>query len=217
MIEKASSKRVTRSSVGWPNASYSGVVPAGPEAEDEAAAGDRIGRRGHVREQGRIAERHAHDERADLDAVRGGGEGGEDRPPLVDALGRLPRRATEEVVTDPGGVEAELLGMLGEGEHLRPGWHAAPPSDRDIGTVTPTLIARSLGSASAPGFWENFTTLLRLNVADTQSVSSAVNSVAVHQPIHRWSSPSNSNPPNRPQKAAGRNWNGLERTPVHQS
>ena len=51
------------------------VVPAGAETEDEAAAGDGIGSRGNLLEQGRIAEGHTYDERAHLDAGRGGCEG----------------------------------------------------------------------------------------------------------------------------------------------
>jgi hypothetical protein len=81
MIRSASSSRPTRWSVGY------------AEAEDQAAAADRVGRRRHLREQGRVAERDAHDELPQLDAARCGGKGGEDGPPLMDALDRPAWRA----------------------------------------------------------------------------------------------------------------------------
>ena len=63
------------------------LVPAGAEAQDQPAAADLVDRVGHLRQQRRVAEAGADDERADLDPLGDGGQRGQQRP----ALPRAPR------------------------------------------------------------------------------------------------------------------------------
>ena len=88
------------------------LVPATAEPEDEAPVADLIQRVRHLGEQGRVAERRAGDERADLD-LRGDrrdrAQEGEDLPAAALVLFRV---AIDEVIGEPEGVEADLLGRL---------------------------------------------------------------------------------------------------------
>ena len=75
MIVNASSNRPTLWSVGNPNASYSGSCQPAADAEDQPAAADVVQGRGHLGEHPRVAERRAHDERAELHALGRVGDG----------------------------------------------------------------------------------------------------------------------------------------------
>ena len=85
------------------------LMPARAEAEDEPAAADVVDRDGLLEKDRRVAERIARDEDAEADPRGEGGDRGERRPRLVD---RVLRRAVgvDEVVDEPGRVEAERLG-----------------------------------------------------------------------------------------------------------
>ena len=96
------------------------LVPAGAEAEHEAAAADLVDRRRHLRDQARRVEARAGDERAEPHPLGRGGQRREQRP-------RLPRTAlgpavaaVEQVVADPDRVEAALLGRARHREVLGP-------------------------------------------------------------------------------------------------
>jgi hypothetical protein len=76
------------------------VGPAGTEAKDQPPTTDRIGGRGHLREQGRVPEGHAENQLTELDPGCRCGQRGQDRPGLVNAPGGLGRKA-EKVVAEP--------------------------------------------------------------------------------------------------------------------
>jgi hypothetical protein len=59
-------------------------VPSGTKAEDQPARTHLVDGIGHLGEQRRVAERRAHDQRPELDARRGLGQGREQRPTLPD-------------------------------------------------------------------------------------------------------------------------------------
>jgi hypothetical protein len=125
------------------------VEPAGPDAENQTASADGVGRRRHLREEGRVAEQDAHDELALLDAIRRRGQRGDDRPRLVDAHDRPTGRTGQEVVADQ--AESSPRSSAFNANPSTSGQAGTSPaaSERDIGTVTPILTRRSL----AAGRW----------------------------------------------------------------
>ena len=121
MIVNASSKRLTRWSNGKPKARVLGLVPAGAEAQDQAAAADLVDRRGLLREHRRRVEARRGDERPQADPAGRGGDRGEHRPALPrPARVGDPRPAVQQVVADPDGVEADVLDPAGHRQLLRP-------------------------------------------------------------------------------------------------
>jgi hypothetical protein len=88
------------------------LVPPAADPQDEPATAHLVERRRHLRQQGRIAERHREHERPDLDPLRDRGDGGEHGPALVNTpagLVRLVLRAKDEVVGAPHRVEPRLI------------------------------------------------------------------------------------------------------------
>jgi hypothetical protein len=108
-----------------------GLLPAGPQAEDQAAAADLLERVGHLGQQGRVAKAGAGDERAEGDALGDHGQRAEQRPGLVRAVAPAVRDhdrrrvAVDQVVGHPEGVEADRLGHLRHVAQLGPADH--PP------------------------------------------------------------------------------------------
>src|SRR4051812_15202013 len=85
-----------------------GLMPAGAEAEDQAAITDLIDHFGRLGDDARIAEQHAGDEDSEGDALRRGGDPGESRPPLPDAAKLLHVVvAYDEMIGEPGAVKSE--------------------------------------------------------------------------------------------------------------
>jgi hypothetical protein len=97
------------------------IVPPRPHAEDQPPAGDEVERRRHLRDEPRAPEGAAEDERGEIDPLRDGGDRAQERPRLVHSLLLALRRLVEEMIGDPGGIEALGLGALGELADLRPG------------------------------------------------------------------------------------------------
>ena len=97
-----------------------GLVPAGAEAEDEAAAADLGDRRRHLREQAGRVEARAGDERAERDPLGHGGECGEQGPGLPRAALGTTVTAVEEMIAEPDRVEADRLGGPGHRDVLGP-------------------------------------------------------------------------------------------------
>ena len=120
MIVNASSNRSIRWSYGIAVGAELGLVPAGAEAEDEAAAAQLVDRGGLLGEQGRVVEVRAGDERPELDPRRRGGDRGQQRPRLPRPAGGPVLPAIEEVLADPHGVEPEVLDRAGHVEELGP-------------------------------------------------------------------------------------------------
>ena len=99
-----------------------GLVPAGAQAEDESPAADLVERLGHLREQGRVPQRHSRDVGAEPDPRHGDRQRREQRHRLPGAA-PLPRRVAEpEVVGDPQRVEAHGLAGPGHREDVGPAW-----------------------------------------------------------------------------------------------
>ena len=96
------------------------LVPGGAEAEDGAAVRHVIERRGHLREDRRVAIGVAGDERAEAHRRRERGPGGEELPGLEQ---RTPRVAVErdEVIPGPERVESEAVDEERCLAELRPG------------------------------------------------------------------------------------------------
>src|SRR5437867_8309519 len=86
------------------------LVPAAPDAVDQAAAGEHVDGRRHLRDQRRRAVGVAGDEDTDPDARRLASERGEHRPGLELRLGARPHDRVEMVV-QPDRVEAERVGL----------------------------------------------------------------------------------------------------------
>src|SRR2546430_11648197 len=79
------------------------LVATGPQAEDEAAAGDQVERgRGLRKQRGTTAE-HVDDARAKVDALRAGGEGAKDG----DGIGAIRFRHPERLVAEGFGALSE--------------------------------------------------------------------------------------------------------------
>src|SRR5262249_9672152 len=96
------------------------LVPARAEPQDEATAGDLVDRRGLLREERRVVERRARDERPDRRLARRRRERGHERPGLPRATGRAALPAVEEMLADPDRVEAQVVDRAGEVDELRP-------------------------------------------------------------------------------------------------
>ena len=86
-----------------------GLVPAAADAQDQPPAADLVELRRHLRGQRRVAEGKGQHEWPELDARGDRGDGREDGPRLVDALGGAVV-AEDEVVGAPHRVEAIHLG-----------------------------------------------------------------------------------------------------------
>ena len=108
-IVNASSKRETCCSNGSPNAPELLLVPPGAEPCHDAAAGELVDCRKLSREDARLVERRAGDERAELDVLRDAGEPRERREAIPRPALRPPVAAVEQVVADPERVEPALL------------------------------------------------------------------------------------------------------------
>ena len=108
---------------------------AGPEPEDQPPVADGIEGRGHLGDEGGIAEVGAGDQRAELHVRHRHRQGGQEGPGLPGSGGRLLRdagwhrapggdpefRALDvQVIGEPEGVEADLGGQLGHAEDLVP-------------------------------------------------------------------------------------------------
>ena len=87
-----------------------GLVPARPEAEDQAAVRDLVDRRRHLRGQRGRPEARPQDDRAQLGALGRTGDGGEQVQRLVDPVLVLVREAEDEVVVEPEAVDPARLG-----------------------------------------------------------------------------------------------------------
>src|SRR5439155_5287484 len=97
-------------------------VPAGPEAEYETAAADLVDRGRPPRQQPGRRERGARHQRADRRSLRLDRQPGERRPRVPWAAFLAAIAAVEQVVADPQGVEASLLGDARDGGVLGP-WY----------------------------------------------------------------------------------------------
>ena len=123
-----------------------GLVPAGPEAEDEPAAADLVDRGRLLGQHRRVVEARARHERPELDPRRRGGEAGERRPRLPRAArlagpasdtagGRRPRSSRSRASSIARAISSELgpahLALdLGELDADLQGTHGAEPSSR---------------------------------------------------------------------------------------
>ena len=142
MISTASSKRAILRSNGRPNASNSASFQPAPRATRKPAAADFVDGGSRAGEQGRLAERRAGDERAELDPRRHGGERREHRPAVPrPALGATVA-PVEQVVADPQRVEARLLGGARDRRQLGPANLAL-----DLGQLEPDPHAQNASNA----------------------------------------------------------------------
>lgn len=91
-----------------------GLVPAGPEPEDEATTADLLDRRGALREERRRRERRAGDERTEVHALRHRGEGREQAPRLPGPAFGTAVAAVQDVIADPDRVEPRGFGGAGQ-------------------------------------------------------------------------------------------------------
>src|SRR5439155_17300768 len=96
------------------------LVPSGAETEDQPSTADLVDRVRHLREHRRVVEARAGHERSELDPGRGRGDRRQHRPDLPRAASPELRRPVEEVVADPDGVEADVLGCPGDGQVFGP-------------------------------------------------------------------------------------------------
>ncbi len=97
-----------------------GLVPAGAQAEDQAAAADLVDRAGLLGEERRVVEVRARDERPELDPGRGRGDGRHHRPRLPRTARRPVGPSIQEVLAEPDRVVAEVLDRADQVEHLGP-------------------------------------------------------------------------------------------------
>ena len=86
-----------------------GLVPAGPDAEDQAPVGDLVERRGHLRRQRGRPEAGAEDDRPELHPVGHRGDRRQQRPRFVDTVLWLVGHPEDEMVVRPHAVEAAGL------------------------------------------------------------------------------------------------------------
>ncbi len=96
------------------------LVPAGPEAEDQAALADLVHGRGELGEHRRRVERRRRDEGAEPDPGGRRREAGEHRPDLPRATCRAVLVPIEEVIAEPDRVEPDVLGRAGHRHVLGP-------------------------------------------------------------------------------------------------
>src|SRR6266536_1955101 len=89
------------------------LVPAHPDAEREAAAGELLQRRDLLRQVHRVVQRHEHDRRAEPDSLRPARDPAQRDERVVDTAIRVDRLgADDDVLRRPRRVEVELLGEL---------------------------------------------------------------------------------------------------------
>ena len=87
-------------------------LPA-PESEDQAAAADVIDRRGHLRDDARVAERVGPDEETEPDPARRGAPGGQRGPALEERLERVAAGRIQVVVAPQVVVPEVVDGLRG--------------------------------------------------------------------------------------------------------
>ena len=91
------------------------LVPAHPDTEREAAAGELLQRRDLFRQVHRVVQRHEHDRCAEADPVRPAGDPAERDERVIDAAVRVDCLGTDDdVLGRPDRVEPKLLGGLGD-------------------------------------------------------------------------------------------------------
>ena len=97
------------------------LVPAGAEAEHEAAAADVIDGGRHLRQQAGAVEGRAGHQRAERDPFGRRGKRRQHRPDLPGpALGAAVLGGVEQVIAEPDRVESDLLGGRRHGQILGP-------------------------------------------------------------------------------------------------
>ncbi len=124
------------------------LVPTGAETENEAPTGDLVDGIGDLRQQGRVAERGAAHQRADLDPGGHRRQSGEQGPALPRSLHLLSGEAIDEVVRVPDGIEAELLGHPGHLDQIAPASRRATHLPLGVGQDESDLQRPGSGGAS---------------------------------------------------------------------
>ena len=79
---------------------------------------DLVDRRGHFRQQCRIAKTGAGNERSQFHAGGAGGEGGVDRPSFPHFEFGIWRKPNKQVIRDPNRIEANCLRALGNVDEI---------------------------------------------------------------------------------------------------
>ena len=100
------------------------VLEPGAQAERQAAAADRIERRGGLGGHRRVVERRVHDDQPDADPRHERRQPGRQRPAVEGD--RLARPLGEDVLPGPDRFEPESLGGLGQLHDARPGSPGLP-------------------------------------------------------------------------------------------
>jgi hypothetical protein len=101
-----------------------GFVPAGPQAEDQASATDLVDRCRLLRQHGRVVERGAGHQRAQLHALGHRGQGRQCGPGFPRTPIRFAGIPVQQVVADPQGVEPNPFRGASHVPKLRPAHHA---------------------------------------------------------------------------------------------
>jgi hypothetical protein len=101
--------------------------PARPEPQDQPPAADLVDRVGHLREQRRIPEAGAGDERAEFDPPGGGGERGQQGPALpgADRAAGVEPEVHQQVIAEPEGIEALTFRELRHRQEVAPARYLA--------------------------------------------------------------------------------------------
>ncbi len=84
-------------------------VPPRAKTQNQAALANLVERIRHLGQQGRIAERRTHHQRANLDALGGLGQRRQQCPALPDTASRLVLPLEQQMVGDPDGIEPVAL------------------------------------------------------------------------------------------------------------
>src|SRR5450759_2096162 len=118
------------------------LEPGGAKAEDRPAAADLVERRGHLRHEGRVADRIRPDHETDPDALGRGRPGGDRQPSLEDGAVRVADDRVE-VVPRPQGVIAEPVRTFPGLEQRRPVRVLVPAEGSELHIVHLTSLARA--------------------------------------------------------------------------